>query len=141
MQNAKELKNLIRLQGNEELLAKLDFYKLNQLLNVAQAQLDKLNLIESLNNEAETTNLLNTALEDVIFLFTKISEEELILADELKGQFEKPGKHCYITLTKDPEFISLKEELERIFKKKNLDEVTQEEMRENIACCDLFMIV
>ncbi|MGP5303242.1 type I restriction endonuclease subunit R, partial [Psychrobacter celer] len=33
---------------------------------------------------------------------------------------------------KDPEFISLKEELERIFKKRKLSEVTQEQMNANI---------
>lgn len=134
LEQAKELKNRIRLQGHEELLAKLDFYKLNQLLNVAQAQLDKLNLIDSLNNEADTTNLLNTALEDVIFLFTKVSEEELILADQLRGQLKRTREALLYNFDpKDPEFVSLKEELERIFKKKNLDEVSQEQMRENIA--------
>jgi type I restriction enzyme R subunit len=87
--NAKELKNIIRLKGLDEQLDKLDFFKLNQLLYVAQAQLDKLNLIDNINNEAETTNLLNSALEDVIFLFTKVSEEELILADQLRGQLKR----------------------------------------------------
>jgi type I restriction enzyme R subunit len=33
---------------------------------------------------------------------------------------------------KDPMFVSLKEELERLFKKKNLNEVTKEEMERNI---------
>ncbi len=133
LQNAKELKNRIRLQGYEDLLGKLDFYKLNQLLNVAQAQLDKLNLIDTLNNEADTINLLNAALEDVIFLFTKISEEELILADQLRGQLKRTREALLFNFDhKDPEFISLRKELERIFKKKNLDEVSQEDMRENI---------
>lgn len=134
LQGAKELKSLIRLQGHDELLSKLDFYKLNQLLNVAQAQLEKLNLIDSINNEADTTNLLNTALEDVIFLFTKISEEELILADQLKGQLRKTREALLHNFDPhDPAFVSLKEELERIFKKKNLEEVSQEDMKENIA--------
>jgi hypothetical protein len=36
----------------------------------------------------------------------------------------------------DPNFVSLKEELERLFKKKNLSEVTQEEMNTNIGALD-----
>ena len=32
----------------------------------------------------------------------------------------------------DPEFISLKKELERLFKKKNLSEVSKEQMEDNI---------
>lgn len=133
LQNAKELKNRIRLQGHEELLDKLDFFKLNQLLRVAQAQLDKLNLIDTLNSEADTSSLLNAALEDVIFLFTKVSEEELILADQLRGQLKRTREALLFNFDqKDSEFISLREELERIFKKKNLDQVSQEDMRDNI---------
>ena len=131
--NAKELKNIIRLKGLDEQLDKLDFFKLNQLLNVAQAQLDKLNLIDNINSEADTTNLLNSALEDVIFLFTKVSEEELILADQLRGQLKRTREALLFNFDqKDPAFISLREELERIFKKKNLGEVDQEDMRDNI---------
>lgn len=131
--NAKELKNIIRLQGLDEELSRLDFFKLNQLLKLAQAQLDKLNLIDNINNQADTTNLLNSALEDVIFLFTKVSEEELILADQLRGQLKRTREALLNNFDqKDIEFITLREELERIFKKKNLGEVGQEDMRENI---------
>lgn len=134
LNSAKELKNIIRLQGYDELLQKLDFHKLNQLLSVAQGQLDKLNQIDALQNDAETTNLLNTALEDIIFMFTKISEAELVIADELKNQLRKTREALLHNFDqKDPQFISLKDELERIFKKKNLDEVSQEEMKENIV--------
>lgn len=131
--SAKELKNIIRLQGFDEELSKLDFFKLNQLLAVAQAQLDKLNLIDNINNEDHNTNLLNSALEDVIFLFTKVSEEELILADQLRSQLKRTREALLNNFDqKDVEFITLREELERIFKKKNLGEVGQEDMRENI---------
>jgi type I restriction enzyme, R subunit len=134
LNNAKELKNIIRVQGNTEALQKLDFFKLHQLLGVAQAQLDKLNQVEALQHEADTSTLLNTALEDIIFLFTKISEAELVIADELKVQLRQTREALLHNFDqKDPHFISLKEELERIFKKKNLDEVSQEEMKENIV--------
>ena len=133
LNSAKELKNIIRLQGYDELLQKLDFFKLNQLLNVTQAQLDKLNQLDALHNDADTTNLLNSALEDIIFMFTKVSESELVIADELKNQLRRTREELLNNFDeKDPQFISLREELERIFKKKNLDEVSQEEMKENI---------
>ncbi|WP_242691678.1 type I restriction endonuclease subunit R [Desertivirga arenae] len=133
LSSAKELKNIIRLKGLDEQLDKLNFFKLNQLLSVAQAQLDKLNLIDNINSEADSTNLLNAALEDVIFLFTKVSEEELILADQLRGQLKRTREALLYNFDqKDPEFISLREELERIFKEKNLGEVDQEDMRDNI---------
>lgn len=37
------------------------------------------------NYELHTTSLLNVALEEVLFLFTKIGEEKLVLADQLKN--------------------------------------------------------
>jgi type I restriction enzyme R subunit len=76
LQNARELKNIIRLQGEDELLDLLDFYKLNQLLKEVQRRLDTLNLVDSINNENDNTNLINTALEDIFFQFTKISKKK-----------------------------------------------------------------
>lgn len=132
--NAKELKNIIRYQGNEDLLNKLDFYKLGLLLNVAQGQIDKLNQIEAIANDADSINIINAALEDIYFMFTKISESELVIADELKNNLRKTREAMQNNFDQqDPHFISLKEELERIFKKKNMDEVSQEEMKENIV--------
>ncbi|HRH36423.1 MAG TPA: type I restriction endonuclease subunit R, partial [Catalimonadaceae bacterium] len=134
LQNAKELRNLIRLQGDDDLLAGLDFFKLNQLLGVAQGQLNKLNLIDNLETGADTTQLLNVALEEVIFQFVKISEEELVIADELKGQLRQTREAMLQNFDpKDPEFVSLRQELEAIFRKKNLEETNQEHMRENIG--------
>ena len=133
LRNAKELNNLIRFYGFEDLLEKIDFFKLGQLLREAQAHLDNLNFRDQLENSADTTNLLNVALEDIIFMFRKVSEEELILADQLKNQLRLTREALLHNFdTKDPQFISLKKELERMFKNKNLDEISQEEMRENI---------
>ena len=131
LQNARELKNIIRLQGEDELLDLLDFYKLNQLLKEVQRRLDTLNLVDSINNENDNTNLINTALEDIFFQFTKISEEEMILADQLRNQLRQTREELQRNIDPaDPEFVTLKEELERIFKNKNLDEVNQEDMRD-----------
>lgn len=133
LQNAKELKNIIRLQGEDELLLTLDFYKLNELLKEVQRRLDLLNLVDSINNQNENTNLINTALEDIFFQFTKISEEEMILADQLRNQLRQTREELQRNIDPaDPEFVTLREELERIFKNKNLDEVNQEDMRDNI---------
>ncbi len=97
--DARSLYNLIRMQGDYGLLQQLDFQKLNQLYRETCNHLDLLNLKESIESNADTSNLLNIALEDVLFMFTKVREEEL----------------------------------ERLFKKKKLNEVTQEEMTANIG--------
>ncbi len=133
LNNAKSLYNLIRLSGNYELLDKLDFYKLNILAREANNHLALINTKENLENSVDTTNLLNVALEDVVFAFSKINEEELVIADELKNTLQRTRESLGGNFDpKDPEFISLKEELERLFKKKKLNDVTKKEMQKNI---------
>lgn len=133
LNNAKSLYNLIRLSGNYDLLEQLDFHKLTQLSHEANNHLALINTKEVLERNVDTTNLLNIALEDVIFAFVKVREEEMVLADKLKDTLQKTREMLGGNFDlKDPVFISLREELERLFKKKNLSEVTKEEMEANI---------
>ena len=133
LETIRNLFNAIRMIGHFELLEKVDFRKFGQLLNEVTRHIDLLNLKEAVEGEPETTNLLNEALENVIFLFKKVSEEEMKLADELKDQLRKTREAMAGNFDKkDPEFITLYEELKRLFKKTNLDEVTQEEMKSNM---------
>jgi type I restriction enzyme R subunit len=137
LNNAKSLYNLIRLSGNYELLEKLDFHKLTVLSRDANNRLALINAKEALESNIDTSNLLNIALEDVIFAFVKVKEEEMVLADQLKNILQKTREALGGNFDpKAAEFISLKEELERLFKKKNLNEVTKEEMESNIAALD-----
>ncbi|AOW20758.1 type I restriction endonuclease subunit R [Urechidicola croceus] len=133
LNNAKELYNLIRLSGNFELLEKLDFRKLTVLSRLTNDRLALINTKIALENNVETDNILNTALEDVIFAFTKVKEEEMVLADELKNTLQRTREMLGGNFDpRDPVFVSLREELERLFKKKNLSEVSKEEMEANI---------
>lgn len=132
--DARSLYNLIRLQGDYSLLQQLDFQKLNQLYRETCNHLDMLNLKESIESSADTSNLLNVALEDVLFMFTKIREEELVLADKLKNTLRQTREALADNFDQqDPKFITLRQELERLFKKKKLSEVTQDEMIANIG--------
>ena len=131
--DAKSLYNLIRLQGEYSFLEQLDFQKLNLLYRETSNHLDLLNLKDSIEQGSDNANLLNVALEDVIFKFVKISEEELVLADKLKNTLRRTREALASNFDQqDPKFVTLKEELERLFKKKNLSEVTQDEMTANI---------
>jgi len=133
LESVKNLYNLIRLFGHFELLEKLDFQKFNLLYREASNHLNLLNQKQALENGDENTNIINLALEDIIFKFTKISEEELVLADKLKNTLRITREAFQNNFDKkDPEFITLKEELERLFKNKNLSEISQEEMNKNI---------
>ena len=107
---------------------------MQQLLSVAQKRLDALNLIDTINNRNENANLLNEALEDIWFTFVKVGEAELILADAAKNQMRQTREALEKNIDpKDPAFISLKEALENIFRKKNLGDMAHDEINENIA--------
>lgn len=137
LNNARSLYNLIRLSGNYDMLDKFDFNKLTQLAREANNRLSLINTKEALENNVDTSNLLNIALEDVLFAFVKVNEAEMILADQLKDILQKTRASLGGNFDpKDPVFISLKEELERLFKKKNLNEVTKEEMEQNIKALE-----
>ena len=130
--NAKSLYNLIRLQGESSLLDQLDFNKLNLLYRETTNRLNLLNLKENLEKGTDNTNLLNLALEDILFEFIKVGEEELQLADDYQKTLRRTREALSANFDQDdPKFITLKEELERLFKKKNLSATTQEEMKAN----------
>lgn len=134
LENARNLYNSIRLFGHFDLLEKIDFKKLNELYFETARHLELLNLKESVKNNLDSTNLLNVALENVLFMFKKVSENELVIADQLKDMLRKTREALASNFDqKDPQFISLYEELKRLFDKKNLDEITQEEMKQNIG--------
>lgn len=133
LDNARSLYNMIRLVGEFELLEQMDFRKLNRLRIEATNRSNLINAKEAFENKEEVGNLLNMALEDVVFGFKKIGEQQLILAGELKDILKKTREALGGNFdTKDPEWRSLYEELRRLFDNKNLNEVTQTEMQNNI---------
>ncbi len=137
LENARNLYNVIRLYGHYEMLEKVDFRKLNELYHEASRHLELLNLKETVQNSADTTNLLNVALENIVFMFRKVSEEELVIADKLKDALRKVREALGGNFdSRDPEFVSLYDELKRLFEKKNLEESSQEEMNRNIKALD-----
>lgn len=131
--DARSLYNLCRLFGFNELLQRLPFAQINALYNEVDNHLAMLNLKDRLENQSDTSGLLNMALEEVLFKFVKIGEEELKLADELKDALRRARETMTSNFDpKDPAFVELKEELERLFKNRNLKEVSQEEMKHNM---------
>jgi type I restriction enzyme R subunit len=81
-----------------------------------------LNLRDRVENAEETKMLLNSALEDVVFMFRKDGEGELKIG-EMKGRAKQVREALERNLDKsDPEFLLLFEELRRILSKSNIGE-------------------
>ncbi|KFD40044.1 type I restriction enzyme, R subunit [Schleiferia thermophila str. Yellowstone] len=129
LENLKNLYNVIKIMGYTELLNKFSFDKVNKLYNEVTNRLEIINLKENLESATDNTNLLNIALENIQFTFKKIATHELQIADKFRSELERTRKEMERNFDKkDPKFITLFEELKRIFKKKNIEELTSEEM-------------
>lgn len=134
LENARNIYNMIKLFGHYELLDKIDFKKLTLLYNETSQRLDLLNLKESLKSGTENKNLLNASLENVLFTFKKIGEEELRLADEVKDIVRKVrGSLGGNFDPSDPRYVSLYEEFLRLFEKCNMSEQSQETLQANLS--------
>ena len=122
LESGRNLYSLIRLMHFEDLMKVLDFKKINLLLVEATNHLGLLNLRDRVENADETRMLLNSALEDVIFMFRKDGEEELRIG-EMKGRVRQLREALERNIDeKDPQFLLLIEELRRILNKGNINE-------------------
>lgn len=129
----KELFNIIKLFGYDELAQRFSMDTLHALYNEVNNRINLVNLKENLQNSEDVSGLLNMALDQVEFHFRKVSEDEMVIADKFQDILEKTCRELERSLDpKDPEYISLLDELKRIFKKKNIEELTADEMKANI---------
>jgi len=122
LESGRNLYNLIRLMNFEDLMKVLDFKKINILLSEATNHLNLLHLRDRVENADETRMLLNSALEDVVFMFRKDGEEELRIG-EMKGRIRQVREALERNIDeKDPQFLLLIDELRRILNKGNVNE-------------------
>lgn len=129
----KELFNIIKLFGYDELAQRFSMDTLHAMYNEVNNRINLVNLKENLQNSEDVSGLLNMALDQVEFHFRKVSESEMVIADKFQDILEKTRRELERSLDpKDPEYISLLDELKRIFKKKNIEELTADEMKSNI---------
>lgn len=129
LENLKNLYNIIKIMGFHELHDQFSFDKVNKLLKEVNNRIDIINLRDRLEQAGDSTMLLNLALEKMQFSFKKINEHELQIADKFRDQLERTRKELERNFDKkDPRFITLYEELRRLFKKKHIEELTSQEM-------------
>lgn len=133
----KELLNIMKLFGYDELAKKFSMERLHAMLTEVNNRISIINLKQNMQKSEDMTELLNTALDHVEFHFRKVSEGEMVIADQFQDILEKTRRELERSLDpKDPEYVSLLDELKRIFKKKNIEELTADEMKEHIQDLD-----
>lgn len=123
LESAKNMANLVRTFGDEDMkeqFAKLEITKLPQLLSEVQRRIGIINQKEAFSVGDETKTLINEAMMDIEFTFSKIGQEELHLISggiELKEKWQR----TIISFTQnfdqdDPEFMSLRDAFMERFK-------------------------
>ncbi len=123
LEHARELYNISRLIGHTEALEQLDIKLLSSLINEVNNRLRLLSLQEAVK-DVDSKQLLNVAIENVIFSFSKKWEEELkMLANDLQDIAHKTRVELSNNWNKkDPEWLSLYELFKELLAKYSIDE-------------------
>ena len=133
----KELYNTAKLFGYDELSDKFNLDNISALYNEVSNRINLINLKLSLQNAEDMSAVLNLALDEIEFHFKKVSESEMVIADKFQDSLNRTRLEMQRSLDpKDPVYITLLEELQRLLSKKHIEELTAEEMTANIAELD-----
>ena len=118
LESVKQYYNIARLLGYHHLLDQIDISQISILLNILTRRMLTLSLIDK-PADFSSQMILNLAMSETSFSFVKIAEEELRLAandlEDLKRRVASGIKNQRDE--KDPEWVSLYEEFQRIMKK------------------------
>ena len=129
----KELFNIAKLFGYDDISDKFDLGKISALYTEVCNRIDIVNQKQVLADAQDMSAILNLALDQIEFTFKKVSENELVIADKFRETLERTRRAVQGTLDpKDPEYITLLEELQRLLAKKNIEELTADEMTANM---------
>ena len=130
----KELFNIAKLFGFDEISDRFSLTKAAALYSEVCNRIGILNQKQVLAEAQDMTAILNLALDQIEFQFKKVSEKELVIADQFRASLENTRRAVQASLDpKDPEYITLLEELQRLLAKKNIEELTADEMTADIA--------
>ena len=120
---ARDCCNLVKTFGDDELkavFAQMELTKLPMLISEVQHHIDNINQKELFSNDDTTKILVNEAMEDITFNFSKISEEELKIVggkDEVTEKYRRTVRAFTANIDPDdPEYITLQEAFVQRFK-------------------------
>lgn len=143
LENAKNLYNLVRTFGDDELkrsFAKLTIEKLPDMLSAVQSRINEINAIQAFETSDETKMLINETMMNIQFNFSLIHKEELKLVDNGAGLQEKLARtlrelHDYYD-PEDPQYITLAEAFAFRFKQHKFKPENMAQYNEENAAMD-----
>lgn len=135
--------NVVKTFGSEDLkaaFANFDITKIKDILSEVQRHINIINQREAITGGDATRIMVNEAMQDITFNFSKIGEEELKI---ISGGVELNEK-LQMTIRKfsenidqeDPEFITLREAFRQRFKEHGFSPANMEEYNEHSKSMD-----
>lgn len=121
--SARDCYNIVRVFGDDELkstVERMEISKLPNLISEVQHAIDNINQKEFFENDSETKMMVNEAMMDIKFNFSKIGEEEMKMISggaEVKEKYDKTIQAFLDDLDPDdPEYITLLQAFRERFK-------------------------
>ena len=141
---ARDCCNVVRTFGDDDLkqaFAKLEITRLPEMIREVQRQIDTINQKEAFDSDDSTRQLINEAMQDITFNFSKIGDEELQMGFMSKEEFHEKWRRTIQTFTEnidqdDPEFISIREAFMQRFKEFGFAADTVQEFTERSKALD-----
>ena len=141
--SARDCCNMVRTFGDEELkaaFAALELPKISLMISEVQRQINAINQKEAFTVEDTTRMLVNEAMLDITFNFSKIGEEEMRLVSGGAELREKWQQAIYAFTQnidqEDPEFITLQEAFMQRFREHGFTPASIAEYEEHSRAID-----
>ena len=143
---ARDCCNVVRTFGDEELqkaFKNMEITRLSEMISEVNHCIDNINQKECFAENDSTKQLINEAMLDITFKFSKVGEEEMRLIAggvELKEKWQKTiGSFIQNIDQDDPELITLREAFMQRFKEHGFVINNVEEFIEHSKCLDEIM--
>lgn len=126
--------NIARLYGYDNLADAFTLDNAGAMLNEVNHRIQLINLRQALDQAEDMQSVLNIAMDQIQFVFKCVSKDEMVIADSYRESLERTRHEMHANHDpEDPEYVTLLEELQRLLQKKKIEELTAEEMREDMA--------
>lgn len=123
---------MIKSLNYTDLIEKVDISSVDNMSKEINRRLDILNLSEDVNSN-DGSNPLNTVFENLDIKFNKINEGELVISDKYLDKIEEVRRKFIDNIDKDDKYYSsLANEFNNLFKMKNIEELTIDDINENM---------
>lgn len=144
LRNAKAILNQVRSYGDDDLKEKVAGLAVGQiptLITEVTHRIERINLLENTEHQADVSGIINVALSELEFEFKKGLPEELrIIVNDIKERCERVQAEFEANFdTKEEKYVILADEFREYFRKKGFVPQSTQDMKDSIAYMDEVM--